>query len=165
MEKKQTQTILIAVGITALLVGGYFLLKDTFTNEDDTNTTEENEDESSSSTNNEDELVDMDVSTNGGKWSSDIPSSIPEFDEGKIQSTSFGETGTAKVWTIIFENVDENDLDKYKSALENKGFENVSTYTVDNNSVIMTAKEPYTVLVTYNGEEETIGVTITEVLK
>ncbi|MCK5839411.1 MAG: hypothetical protein KAG99_06155 [Bacteroidales bacterium] len=59
-------------------------------------------------------------------WPEDIPGDIPEFTYGDIIVLSLKQMDGGHGWSIIFENVSEDALDKYKKALEEKGFEVLS---------------------------------------
>ncbi len=156
MNKKTLITVLAALGVIGLCVGGYFLFKEVFLN-DDTNNTEEEQ------TKNTEEDIDVNIGGEEGEWSDDISSSVPEFKEGDIQSFSTGSTSEGNTWVYIFENVDSEDFNSYKEDLETSGFENISSYTTGNDSVLMAKKDTYTVVVTYSSQEDTIGVSITEI--
>ncbi len=63
-------------------------------------------------------------------WPGEIPDDVPEFKNGKIVSVTAQETDGDKNWVVIFEEVPERALEKYKEDLENTGFKiNYTTMT------------------------------------
>jgi hypothetical protein len=62
-------------------------------------------------------------------WPKEVPGDIPEFKEGKIISVSTQEMNDTKNWVVIYEDVSQNALSKYREELENKGF-NISYTTI-----------------------------------
>ena len=81
----------------------------------------------------EDDMVtikteDGEISTtdNIDTWPEDIPADIPEFTYGDIIVISIRQMDGGHGWSIIFENVSGDALDKYKEKLEEKGFEVLS---------------------------------------
>lgn len=55
-------------------------------------------------------------------WPKEVPEDVPEFDEGKVAGVSTQEMDDTKNWVIIFEDVSEDALEKYKEALKGNGF-------------------------------------------
>jgi hypothetical protein len=55
-------------------------------------------------------------------WPGEIPDDVPEFKNGKVISVSKQETDGNNNWVVIFEEVSEGDLEKYKKDLEDSGF-------------------------------------------
>ncbi len=62
-------------------------------------------------------------------WPKEVPADIPEFKDGKIISVSTQELNDTKNWVVIYEDVPQNALSKYREELENKGF-NISYTTI-----------------------------------
>ena len=57
------------------------------------------------------------------EWPSDMPSSVPKYSSGEITYSST----TAESWYLMYENINSADLTSYKSALEEAGWEIVTT--------------------------------------
>ena len=55
-------------------------------------------------------------------WPEDIPEAIPEFEHGKIVSVSTQKMGDSDNWVVIYEDVVQTALKKYKEKLEKEGF-------------------------------------------
>lgn len=60
-------------------------------------------------------------------WPKDIPSSVPEFKLGKILNAMTQTTPEANTWTLVFEEVPDEALEKFKKELQDKGFKIEST--------------------------------------
>jgi hypothetical protein len=62
-------------------------------------------------------------------WPKEVPGDVPEFKDGKIISVSTQEVNDTKNWVVIYEDVPQNALSKYREELENEGF-NISYTTI-----------------------------------
>jgi hypothetical protein len=92
------------------------------------------------------------------KWPDDMPTEVPKFNYGTIsQSSKDKYTNDKTIWGVIYDQVSENDIDKYKQELKNNGWkverdkdfaENNETYlfTAEKGSLILRIniwKDPY----------------------
>ena len=70
------------------------------------------------------------TNTSVSSWPGEIPDDVPEFKNGKVISVTAQETDGDNNWVVIFEEVPEGALEKYKEELENTGFKiNYTTMT------------------------------------
>ena len=164
MDKKIIVTVLITLGIVGLGVGGYFLVKEFVLEDTDSNETGNGNSENESVSYELDDTT-VDVETGDEEWPSDIPSDIPEFEYGDAETVAKVENEYAIAWTIVYENISENAFEKYKQDLEDEGFTNVSSFESSTGWLITVMKEPFTVVATYDKEEGTVGISVTETLE
>jgi hypothetical protein len=165
MDKSKTTIILIAVGIIILGGAGYFLLKDTFVKSDSSQQEEESSDTEDASLKYDLGDTTVEVESGDEEWPNDIPSTIPEFKYGDIDSTAKVANDYANSWTVICNNIEEDAFEDYKTDLEDAGFSNISTLETSEGSMLTVSKEPYTMIVTYNKDENTLGLSITQSLE
>lgn len=55
-------------------------------------------------------------------WPKEVPDDVPKFDYGKITSVTTQEMDDTKNWVIMYEEVSNGTLEKYKEALKTNGF-------------------------------------------
>lgn len=55
-------------------------------------------------------------------WPKQIPDDVPEFKAGKVVSVTAQEMEDTNNWMVIFDEVSEGALEKYKETLMDKGF-------------------------------------------
>jgi hypothetical protein len=175
--KKKLIPILIIVGIFVILGIGYLLIKDLsstkeISNKDSTNSQDEEIDEDTDNSTNEGSFeydmgdTTINIDTEEKEWPSDIPSNIPEFKYGDIETVSTATGGEyVKTWSVIYSNTSESSFTKYKSDLEKVGFETVSSLRTTQGSVATVNKDPVTMVITYMEEEKRTSVSITETLE
>ena len=116
----------------------------------------------------EDDMVtikteDGEISTtdNIDTWPEDIPADIPEFTYGDIIVISLKQMDGGHGWSIIFENVAGDALDKYEKKLEEKGFEVLSVSFPQGGSI--TAERDKTNVAVMAGEgNASVGVYVEE---
>jgi hypothetical protein len=93
----------------------------------------------------------MEIDAKSNTWPKDIPSQVPKFDFGDVVGVTMNESDDTKGWTIIFNEVSDEALEKYKAQLKSEGFESQSmtmpgkggtvTATLDNIVVALVAGE------------------------
>ncbi|MGB5371417.1 MAG: hypothetical protein WBN18_13390 [Flavobacteriaceae bacterium] len=59
---------------------------------------------------------------NVNSWPEDVPSDVPEFNEGSVIGASTQSLEGTDNWVIMFEKVPKKALEDYKKRLENAGF-------------------------------------------
>jgi hypothetical protein len=79
-------------------------------------------------------------------WPKDIPNAVPEFKLGKIVNAMTQTTPEANSWTMVFEEVPDEALEKFKKELENKGFKIESTIKMGTKGQVTAIKAPLTVM-------------------
>ncbi len=80
-------------------------------------------------------------------WPKEVPGDVPEFKDGKVISVTTQEMNDAKNWVIIFEDVPQTALKKYKEELETEGFKINYTTMVGNGGHLAAEKGKLAVVV------------------
>ncbi|MDV7139564.1 hypothetical protein R3X28_11785 [Maribacter sp. TH_r10] len=91
-------------------------------------------------------------------WPNDIPSHVPEFTSGKIEVVNTQEMIGGKSWTILFEDVNQDNIKAYKDNLEEKDF--TIKFTTIAGSGIHFAAEKENVSVMVLGDEKGASITV-----
>ena len=91
-------------------------------------------------------------------WPKELPSDIPEFREGEVISVTTHEMDETKNWVVIFENVPQTALQKYKEVLETNGFKINYTSTAGTGGHLAAEKGKLTVVVIVGEGNATITV-------
>ncbi len=78
-------------------------------------------------------------------WPAEIPDHIPEFTEGKIIMVNTQQMTDVMGWVIVFEEVPENVLNKYKDELTDKGFTTKMTTLFEDKGNVIAEKEDWIV--------------------
>lgn len=107
----------------------------------------------------------VNLNTENKEWPTEIPSDIPEFKYGDIETVSKVTNDYVNSWTIIYQNVSENDFGKYKKDLDENDFKTVTSLDTPQGIVITLNKETFTLVVTYINEEETLSIGVSESLE
>ncbi len=91
-------------------------------------------------------------------WPSDMPSSVPKYDEGNLTYSST----TIGGWNLMYEEIGSTSLDSYKSALVDKGWTIVadSSSTVSGNT-LQAENDSYDLYVLAFEEGKTATLTVT----
>jgi len=63
------------------------------------------------------------VSTKKNKWPDEIPGDVPEFTYGDMLSVTTTDIPEGYGWTITYENVPDDAIEKYDAELKKSGFE------------------------------------------
>ena len=91
-------------------------------------------------------------------WPNDIPTDLPEFKHGTIQSISTQQMDEGSGWMLIFEKVPETALKVYQTELENKGFKIMSTTTYGDSGQLSAEKEKLSLFVMTGGGNATVTI-------
>ena len=91
-------------------------------------------------------------------WPKELPGDVPEFKEGKVISVTTQEMNNAKNWVVIFEDVPQTALQKYKEELESEGFEIKYTTTAGTGGHLAGEKGKLTVMVMVGDGNATVTV-------
>lgn len=106
--------------------------------------------------------ADLDIEE--GKWPKDMPAKVPEFDKGKIDtSSSFTVSGQTQM-SILINEVKEKDYNEYVQKLLRAGFVSVmesnydgilsGSYTNDNNYMTLALDvDAQELIISYSGKE------------
>ena len=84
-------------------------------------------------------------------WPKDMPNDVPKFEYGKLIHVSTQEFPEGKSWTVMYEEVPENALEKYKSDLQSDGYEIESTIKMGTKGNV-TAKKGERIVIYMIGE-------------
>ncbi|MBK9013798.1 MAG: hypothetical protein IPM82_06765 [Saprospiraceae bacterium] len=76
----------------------------------------------------------------GEKWPDDAPADVPEFKFGTIKGSTKSDTPEGNAWTIAFENVPADVLDKYEAELKKAGFKTTKIKVNDDQGTVMAEK-------------------------
>lgn len=96
-------------------------------------------------------------------WPGDIPSSVPEFKLGKIMNAMTQTTPDANTWTLAFEEVPDEALEKFKKELQDQGFKIESTVKMGTSGQVSATKNHLTVMLMTG--EGTASLTVVDELK
>ncbi|WP_273568085.1 hypothetical protein [Maribacter halichondriae] len=91
-------------------------------------------------------------------WPKELPSDVPEFKEGKVISVTTHEMDDNKNWVVIFEDVPQTALQKYKEELETEGFKINYTTTAGTGGHLTAEKGKLTVVVMVGEGNATVTV-------
>jgi hypothetical protein len=89
----------------------------------------------------------------GGKWASEIPECVPEFNYGKISHSSFSEAEGTKTWAYIIKDAPLEVLGKYEALLKKNGFQTMKMSMGKGGSV--TGEKDSIIVSLITGEEMT----------
>ena len=170
--KKSFILIPIILTIFALSIGAYFFFRKTSTIENIKKTfreitmTESSSDPSTDGEGNDtiDNTV-IGVNTSNEKWPTEIPSDIPEFQYGDIDTVSRITNAYINSWTITYENISENDFERYKEDLQENNLKIITSLETNEGLSITLNKTPLTVVATYMKETDTLSVSVSESLE
>jgi len=84
-------------------------------------------------------------------WPNEIPSDVPKFKDGKVVNVSTQNVDDSSNWTVLFENVSDNALNDYETALKKNGFK-VSTISMGDTKGHITAEKDELLVVVMGGE-------------
>jgi len=91
-------------------------------------------------------------------WPNDIPTDLPEFKYGTIQSISTQQMDQGSGWILIFEKVPETALKAYQTELKNKGFKIMSTTTYGDSGQLTAEKEELSLFIMTGGGNATVTI-------
>lgn len=91
-------------------------------------------------------------------WPKEIPGDVPEFKDGTIISVTTQEMDGNNNWVVIFEDVPQTALVKYKEQLENEGFEIKYTTTAGTGGHLAGEKGKRTVMIMVGDGNATVTV-------
>lgn len=93
------------------------------------------------------------------EWPSDMPSSVPMFDQGTINYSSTAEGS----WSVMYEEIDSSNLDTYKSLLEDAGWTIVETSNSTNSGQSIQAEnDTYDLFIMAFEDGKSATLTVTE---
>ncbi len=93
------------------------------------------------------------------EWPSDMPSSVPKYNEGSISYSST----TIEGWNLMFEDIKSVSLTSYKSELEDSGWTIVSTSSsTQSGESIQAENDTYDLYIMAIDEGKSATLTVTE---
>jgi hypothetical protein len=182
-KKKSKNTVLIVIGVIVLLlllcacgVGAMFFLGFGIFSEEVVERTFEEAleeglesdgeveidlDEGSMSFESDDGSFEFGSST---EWPDTIPSAVPEFEYGDVNSVVTSSDEESSYWTVGFENIQSDAADKYVDDLEDEGWTLSNSGSYDGVRIEEWASGSLTVLFSYGSEDDTFTVVVEEAL-
>lgn len=101
------------------------------------------------------------LNTGGNKWPGEIPEDVPEFTYGVIDGTTTTETDEVHGWGINFRDVPKDAVEKYNTALKEKGFKTMKVIMDEGGSV--TGEKGNIIVSLISGEDMThVSVQVTK---
>lgn len=91
-------------------------------------------------------------------WPGEIPDEVPEFTYGKVKAVTASIIDGAKSWNVIYENVEDDFIDRYDADLKKKGFETVTMKMGDKGGSITADNGKYSVFLMGSEGSLSIGV-------
>jgi len=95
------------------------------------------------------------------EWPDEIPGYVPEFKYGSIMGVTHSTTDEEDYWLISIEEVDSNAFSKYKSDIENNGWEVSYTQSSDSTDYLSASKGDNIIVFAVDTEDDTGSVTVT----
>ncbi|KAF0200487.1 MAG: hypothetical protein FD170_3452 [Bacteroidetes bacterium] len=105
-----------------------------------------------------DNTVELDGKANS--WPREIPDEVPEFTYGKVKAVTTSIIDGAKSWSVIYENVEDDFIDKYDADLKKKGFKTVTMKMGDKGGSITADNGKYNVFLMGSEGSLSIGVSL-----
>jgi hypothetical protein len=97
----------------------------------------------------------------GGKWPSDIPTEVPEFTAGIIESSSKSKVDEKGGWSLLFSKVETGAYESYKQQLLAKGWSETSAITT-NSKIANMENDKYYLVFTVDESDSTGSLVISD---
>lgn len=95
------------------------------------------------------------------KWPSDMPSVVPEYKYGKIIMAG-KTTSSGNIWSVIFEQVSDGSVEKYKAELTAKGWTSSAETELDIANTLQMENGKYIVTLISDPSSKGANLSVTE---
>jgi len=102
----------------------------------------------------------VEIDGKANSWPGEIPDEVPEFTYGKVKGVTTSTVDGTKSWNVIYENVEDDFVDKYDADLKKKGFETVTMKMGDQGGSITAENEKYIIVLMGSEGSISIGVSL-----
>lgn len=96
------------------------------------------------------------------QWPSDMPSIVPKFTYGTIESSAKTTISGLTGWTVNLKSVTDGAADKYKTDLTNAGWTEDTSMSSEGSELIMMTKDGYSITVGIETSDKTASLVVSQ---